>query len=183
VGDNNRRRLGGAPPSPLDAGSPPNSGVSASDEERAGEALLAPGITKRLIEEFARMPEPGRRPASELSMITDREKDVLELIGRGLTNAEIATRLTVSPATVKTHVSRLLTKLDARDRTQLVIAAYESGLIVAARCERLPAVLSQWPPTIRPATSDARSEISTTWACPADHSFGSQPGLKSGCSA
>jgi len=112
---------------------PPADLVAAIRVVAAGEALLAPGITKRLIEEFARIPEPGRRPTTELSVITDREKDVLELIGRGLTNQEIAVRLILSPATVKTHVSRLLTKLGARDRAQLVIIAYESGLIVATR--------------------------------------------------
>ncbi|MEZ0113219.1 DNA-binding NarL/FixJ family response regulator [Catenulispora sp. EB89] len=112
---------------------PPADLVAAIRVVAAGEALLAPGITKRLIEEFARIPEPGRRPTTELSVITDREKDVLELIGRGLTNQEIALRLILSPATVKTHVSRLLTKLGARDRAQLVIVAYESGLIVATR--------------------------------------------------
>ena len=112
---------------------PPPDLVAAIRVIASGEALLAPGITKRLIEEFARIPEPGRRPITELSTVTDREKDVLELIGRGLTNQEIAVRLNVSPATVKTHVSRLLTKLDARDRAQLVIVAYESGLVVATR--------------------------------------------------
>jgi DNA-binding NarL/FixJ family response regulator len=112
---------------------PPPDLVAAIRVVAAGEALLAPGITKRLIEEFARIPEPGHRPTTELSMITDREKDVLALVGRGLTNQEIATRLTLSPATVKTHISRLLTKLGARDRAQLVIVAYESGLIVATR--------------------------------------------------
>jgi DNA-binding NarL/FixJ family response regulator len=112
---------------------PPPDLVAAIRVVASGEALLAPGITKRLIEEFARTPELGRRPTTELSMITDREKDVLELVGRGLTNQEIATRLILSPATVKTHVGRLLTKLGARDRAQLVIVAYESGLIVATR--------------------------------------------------
>jgi DNA-binding NarL/FixJ family response regulator len=112
---------------------PPPDLVAAIRVVASGEALLAPGITRRLIEEFARTPELGRRPTTELSMITDREKDVLELVGRGLTNQEIATRLILSPATVKTHVGRLLTKLGARDRAQLVIVAYESGLIVATR--------------------------------------------------
>jgi DNA-binding NarL/FixJ family response regulator len=112
---------------------PPPDLVAAIRVVASGEALLAPGLTKRLIEEFARIPHLDRRPTTELSMITDREKEVLELVGRGLTNQEIAARLILSPATVKTHVGRLLTKLGARDRAQLVIVAYESGLIVATR--------------------------------------------------
>ncbi|MEU4702433.1 response regulator transcription factor [Nonomuraea dietziae] len=89
-----------------------------------GEALLAPTVTRRLIEEFARPAVRG------LEGITDREREVLTLIARGLSNTEITERLHLSMATVKTHIGRLLTKLDARDRAQLVIAAYESGLVV-----------------------------------------------------
>jgi len=95
----------------------------------AGDALLAPAITRRLIAEFARRPEPGQQPASTLDGVTDREREVLTLIGRGLSNDEIARALHVTMATAKTHVSRLLAKLGARDRAQLVIAAYETGLI------------------------------------------------------
>ncbi|MFE4599254.1 response regulator [Kitasatospora indigofera] len=95
----------------------------------AGDALLAPGITRRLIEEFTRRPEPGRHPATTLSETTDRERDVLTLIGLGLSNTEIAEHLHVSLSTAKTHVGRLLQKLSARDRAQLVIAAYETGLV------------------------------------------------------
>ncbi|MEV5504972.1 response regulator [Streptomyces orinoci] len=109
---------------------PPGELVAAIRVIASGEALLAPGITRRLIAEFARLPEPGRRPTTGLTAITGREREVLELIGRGLSNKEIADRLVVSQATVKTHVGRLLAKLDARDRAQLVIVAYESGLIV-----------------------------------------------------
>ncbi|MBV6700171.1 response regulator transcription factor [Kitasatospora aureofaciens] len=110
---------------------PPAELVAAIRVIAGGEALLAPGITKRLIEEFARMPELGqRRPTAGLTAITGREQEVLELVGRGLSNQEIADRLVLSLATVKTHVGRLLAKLDARDRAQLVIVAYESGLIV-----------------------------------------------------
>jgi DNA-binding NarL/FixJ family response regulator len=95
----------------------------------AGDTLLAPAITRRLIAEFARRPQPGQQPATTLEGVTDREREVLTLIGRGLSNHEIAQALHVTMATTKTHVSRLLAKLGARDRAQLVIAAYESGLI------------------------------------------------------
>ncbi|MGI5166931.1 response regulator [Spirillospora sp. CA-253888] len=92
----------------------------------AGEAMLAPSVSRRLIEAFAR--RPGARA---LTGVTDREREVLRLVAAGLTNAEIAGRLRLSLPTVKTHVSRLLAKLHARDRTQLVIVAYETGLVAA----------------------------------------------------
>nr|CEL12682.1 DNA-binding response regulator, LuxR family [Kibdelosporangium sp. MJ126-NF4]CTQ93546.1 DNA-binding response regulator, LuxR family [Kibdelosporangium sp. MJ126-NF4] len=92
----------------------------------AGEGLLGPTITRRLITEFSRKPVPISR---ELAALTGREREVLTLIARGLSNQELAAELHLSPATVKTYVGRLLTKLDARDRAQLVIIAYESGLI------------------------------------------------------
>ncbi len=95
----------------------------------AGDALLAPAITRRLIAEFAKRPEPAQRPAGTLQDVTDREREVLTLVGRGLSNTEIAQALHITMATTKTHVSRLLAKLSARDRAQLVIAAYETGLI------------------------------------------------------
>jgi DNA-binding NarL/FixJ family response regulator len=95
----------------------------------AGEALLTPSATRRLIEEFTRRPAPHHPPARALDGITDRERDVLLLVGRGLSNTEICQQLHISMATAKTHIGRLLTKLSARDRAQLVIAAYESGLI------------------------------------------------------
>ena len=95
----------------------------------AGDALLAPAITRRLIAEFARRPEPGRQPAATLDGVTDREREVLTLIARGLSNAEIAQALHVTMATAKTHVGRLLAKLGARDRAQLVMVAYETGLV------------------------------------------------------
>ena len=95
----------------------------------AGDALLAPAVTRRLIAEFARRPEPGQQPAATLAGITDREREVLTLIARGLSNAEIAQALHVTMATAKTHVGRLLAKLGARDRAQLVMVAYESGLV------------------------------------------------------
>jgi DNA-binding NarL/FixJ family response regulator len=96
-----------------------------------GDALLAPSVTRRLIAEFARRPEPARSPARALNGITSREHDILTLIGRGLSNDEIARHLNISHATVRTHVGHLLSKLHARDRAQLVITAYETGLVTA----------------------------------------------------
>jgi DNA-binding NarL/FixJ family response regulator len=95
----------------------------------AGDALLAPRVTRRLIEEFARRPEPAVVAPAALVALTDREREVLALVARGLSNAEIAERLYVSAATAKTHVSRVLAKLRARDRAQLVMLAYETGLV------------------------------------------------------
>jgi DNA-binding NarL/FixJ family response regulator len=98
-----------------------------------GEALLAPKITRRLIEQFVQQPEASAAaPATmpELELLTEREREVLEAVARGLSNAEIAEQLFMSHATAKTHVSRLLTKLQVRDRAQLVMLAYESGLVV-----------------------------------------------------
>src|SRR5438067_1711566 len=94
----------------------------------AGDALLAPSVTRRLVSEFARLPD-GASPVAGLDGITAREREVLGLIARGLSNDEIAGRLHLGLATVKTHIGRLLHKLAARDRAQLVIAAYESGLV------------------------------------------------------
>ncbi|MEV4944659.1 response regulator transcription factor [Streptomyces sp. NPDC053755] len=93
-----------------------------------GDALIAPAVTRRLIGEFAnrgRQPDPGPR----LNALTEREREVMGLVGAGLSNDEIAGRLVLSPATAKTHVSRIMTKLGVRDRAQLVILAYESGMI------------------------------------------------------
>jgi DNA-binding NarL/FixJ family response regulator len=95
----------------------------------SGDALIAPRITRRLIEEFARRPEPGVATRATLDQLTDREREVLELVAKGQSNAEIATALYVGHATIKTHVSRLLMKLDARDRAQLVMVAYETGAV------------------------------------------------------
>jgi DNA-binding NarL/FixJ family response regulator len=94
----------------------------------AGDALLSPGVTRRLIAEFAgraRTPAPPR----QLDALTDREREVMALVGAGLSNDEIAAQLVVSPATAKTHVSRAMVKLGARDRAQLVVFAYEAGLV------------------------------------------------------
>ncbi|WP_327709014.1 response regulator transcription factor [Streptomyces sp. NBC_00464] len=98
----------------------------------AGDALIAPGVTRRLIKDFVGRPasSPPQRP---LTAITDREREVLVLVGSGLSNAEIAERLFISVATAKTYLTRLLAKLDARDRVQLVIIAYEAGLVSASR--------------------------------------------------
>ncbi|BAJ28589.1 MULTISPECIES: response regulator transcription factor [Kitasatospora] len=96
----------------------------------AGEALLAPRVTRRLIEEYTRRPEPSALPApAALAGATEREREVLALVGLGFSNEEIAAELHVSLSTAKTHIGRLLQKLAARDRAQLVIAAYESGLV------------------------------------------------------
>ncbi len=93
-----------------------------------GDALLAPSVTRRLIGEFAsRLKDPPR--SENLDALTDREREVMALVAAGLSNDEIATRLVVSPLTAKTHVSRVLTKLGARDRAQLVVLAYESGMV------------------------------------------------------
>ncbi|MGW0801723.1 response regulator [Nonomuraea sp. NPDC002799] len=96
----------------------------------AGEALLAPAVTRRLIGEFARLGPGAGAPVAALSALTPRETQVLRLVAEGLSNPEIAARLTVTEETVKTHVSRVLGKLGLRDRTQAVVAAYETGLVV-----------------------------------------------------
>jgi DNA-binding NarL/FixJ family response regulator len=109
----------------------PNDLINAVRIVADGDALIAPKITRRLIEEFARRPQPGSTAAGSaaLDQLTDREREVLELVAKGQSNAEIAATLFVSHATVKTHVSRLLMKLDARDRAQLVMLAYETGVV------------------------------------------------------
>ncbi|MFI7614105.1 response regulator [Nonomuraea terrae] len=109
---------------------PPAELLAAIRVVASGEALLAPTVTRRLIEEFARTPAQPRLKG--LDGVTEREREVLVLIARGLSNGEIAAELQLSLATVKTHITRLLAKLEARDRAQLVIAAYESGLVSAA---------------------------------------------------
>jgi DNA-binding NarL/FixJ family response regulator len=100
----------------------------------AGDALLAPGVTRRLISEFARLPESTRPDSATgdggaLGSLTEREVEVLALVACGLSNSEIADQLVISPATAKTHVAHLLAKLNARDRVQLVITGYQSGLV------------------------------------------------------
>ncbi|MDL4776859.1 MULTISPECIES: response regulator [Thermomonosporaceae] len=98
----------------------------------AGDALIAPSVTRRLIGEFAARPEPSP-PSRSVEGVTEREREVLTLVGGGMSNAEIAAHLFISMATAKAHVSRLLTKLDARDRVHLVIIAYEAGLVAPPR--------------------------------------------------
>jgi DNA-binding NarL/FixJ family response regulator len=94
-----------------------------------GDALLSPGVTRRLIAEFAARPPSQPAAASRLQVLTDREREVLALVGEGMANDDIASRLFMSPATVKTHVSRIMSKLAAHDRAQLVVLAYETGLV------------------------------------------------------
>jgi DNA-binding NarL/FixJ family response regulator len=106
---------------------PPGDLLAAIRVIAAGDGLLSPAVTRRLIEEFARRPGPA--PSRSLDGVTAREREVLHLVGTGLSNTEIAERLHLTVATVKSHVGRLLMKLQARDRAQLVIAAYEAGLV------------------------------------------------------
>jgi len=94
-----------------------------------GEALLSPSVTRRLVSEFAARTKQPSEPYPKLAELTSREREVMALVAQGLTNSEIGERLFMSPATARTHVSRILAKLGARDRTQLVVMAYESGLV------------------------------------------------------
>ena len=108
---------------------PPSALLAGIRTVAAGDALLSPSITRHLIEEYVRHPQEPATPPALLESLTDREIEVLTLVARGWSNAEIAERLYVSPATAKTHLSRLLLKLEARDRAQLIVMAYESGLV------------------------------------------------------
>lgn len=108
---------------------PPEDLITAIRVVAQGDALLAPSVTKKLIEEFAKRPVRTSKKATELETLTERELEVMKEVARGLTNAEIAARLHVSETTVKTHVAHLLDKLELRDRVQAVILAYESGLV------------------------------------------------------
>ena len=99
----------------------------------AGDALLAPSVTQTLIDEIARRPTGHPDAFPGIQELTEREADVIRLMARGMSNAEIATELYLGEATVKTHVGRILAKLGARDRVQAVVAAYESGLVVPGR--------------------------------------------------
>ncbi|HJP79906.1 MAG TPA: response regulator transcription factor [Pseudonocardiaceae bacterium] len=112
---------------------PPADLLSAIGVVAAGEGLLAPTVTRRLIAEFARRPEPARSPVRQLDGVTEREREVLILIAKGMSNTEVCHHLHLTMATVKTHIGRLLSKLQARDRAQLVIVAYETGLVSAHR--------------------------------------------------
>jgi DNA-binding NarL/FixJ family response regulator len=108
---------------------PPEQLVAGIRVVAAGDGLLAPSVTRRLIETFRREHTPSLAPPPELAELTDREREVLGLIARGLSNAEIAQQLVVSPSTVKTHVARILSKLNLRDRVQAVVLAYETGIV------------------------------------------------------
>jgi DNA-binding NarL/FixJ family response regulator len=108
----------------------PDQLVSAVKVVAAGDALLSPSITRRLIGEFASRPEVRDAHPEELDSLTEREREVMTLVAQGLSNAEIAEELVISPTTAKTHVSRVMMKMMARDRAQLVVMAYESGLVV-----------------------------------------------------
>jgi DNA-binding NarL/FixJ family response regulator len=110
---------------------PPEKLLDAITIVAAGEALLAPAVTRRLIAEFARRPLAAARPAGDaVAQLTGRERDVLEQVAAGKSNSETAAALHLSVATVKTHISRLLDKLDCRDRAQLVVVAYETGIAI-----------------------------------------------------
>jgi DNA-binding NarL/FixJ family response regulator len=97
----------------------------------AGDGLLSPRMTRQLIEEFAKRPETARADPGMLEVLTEREREVLQQVARGLSNIEIAHQLNISHSTAKTHVSRILMKLEARDRAQLVVVAYETGLVAS----------------------------------------------------
>lgn len=102
----------------------------------AGDTLLSPSITRRLIEQFCSRPAPGSATPTELRELTDRELEVLSLVGAGLSNAEIAAKLVVAETTIKTHVAHVLAKLGLRDRAQAVVIAYETGLITPGKPTR-----------------------------------------------
>lgn len=108
---------------------PPRQLTAAIRDAAAGDVLIAPAITRRLVEEFVRRPRPEVDAPRGLADLTGRELEVLQLVARGLSNAEVADELVVSEATVKTHVARLLMKLGLRDRVQAVVAAYEYGIV------------------------------------------------------
>jgi DNA-binding NarL/FixJ family response regulator len=110
---------------------PPEELLAAIRVIAAGEALLAPNVTRRLIAHFARQPDPLRPPPKALEQLTVREREVLALIATGLSNTEISGQLAMSVPTVKTHISRILAKLAARDRAQLVVIAFQAGLVSA----------------------------------------------------
>jgi RNA polymerase sigma factor (sigma-70 family) len=112
--------------------------VAAIRNVRAGDALLAPAITRRLVERFARRDAGSAAIHRDLATLTPRELEVLRLLAQGLTNAELAARLQLSEATVKTHVARILAKLALRDRVQAVIVAYEAGLVSPTGSDTIP---------------------------------------------
>ena len=101
----------------------------------AGDALIAPSVTRRLLDRFARLPSPTNEAGEALGQLTERELEVLKLVAEGLSNREIAERLVLAEPTIKTHVSHLLLKLDLRDRAQLVVLAYETGVVMPGEAE------------------------------------------------
>jgi DNA-binding NarL/FixJ family response regulator len=115
---------------------PPAQLVAAVRATARGDAQVAPEIVRRMVDEFVRRPPPGATKPDALTELSERELDVLKLVARGLSNAEVAGALFLSEATVRTHVSRILAKLDLRDRTQAVVVAYESGLVRPGDVER-----------------------------------------------
>jgi DNA-binding NarL/FixJ family response regulator len=117
---------------------PPDQLAGAVRAIARGDTLLAPDITRRLIEEYVRRPRAGSGPPAQLAELTDREVDVLRLVARGHSNAEIGAALFIGEGTVKTHISRILAKLSLRDRVQAVVVAYESGLVQAGAAEQRP---------------------------------------------
>lgn len=132
---------------------PPESLVDAVRAAARGDALLAPAITRRLVEEFVKRPAPGATCAKALAPLTPREREVLGEVGRGHSNREIASRLFLAEATVKTHVTRLLTKLSLRDRAQAVVLAYESGLVRPG--EPAGQITEKMPPSEAPPQQQA----------------------------
>lgn len=113
----------------------PDDIVDAIDAVARGDALIQPSITRRLIETFVNSRPRRARASASLSVLTEREREILGLVARGLTNDDIAERLVISPATVKTHVARIMSKLGAHDRAQLVVLAYENGLVTPGRAD------------------------------------------------
>lgn len=113
----------------------PDDIVDAIDVVARGDALIQPSITRRLIETFVSSRPHRARTSASLSVLTEREREILTLVAHGLTNDEIAGKLVISPATVKTHVARVMSKLGAHDRAQLVVLAYENGLVTPGRAE------------------------------------------------
>ncbi len=121
---------------------PPAQLLSGVRTVSAGDALLAPTITRRLVEQYVRRPAPGASAPEELERLTEREREVMRSIARGLSNSEIAASLFVSESTIKTHVNRIFAKLDLRDRAQAVVLAYESGLVQPGEATAISAPLS-----------------------------------------
>ncbi|MCA1695071.1 MAG: response regulator transcription factor, partial [Actinobacteria bacterium] len=117
---------------------PPDQLVTAVRAAAAGDMQLAPEIVERMVEEFVRRPAPGSRPPTALAELTDRELEVLKLLARGLSNHDLAQTLFLSQATVRTHVTRILSKLSLSGRSQAIVLAYESGLVRPGELHNAP---------------------------------------------